>query len=265
TLMTTQFAQKKSFNTTFQEPNPKWEDLQKSAKQRNLQYADLQYKSSVDSVSASPSPARPDQFWSQLQVLGQAQQTYIITQKEDRMVIVDQHAAHERVVFEKLMQAWNLQNQNHSSPQQNPWPIQDYLFPLAIDLSIEQSEALLKMQNDLEKLGVFIEALGPSTIGVKAAPSFIKEAALSQTLTVMAQEVVDQGGSYKLENTIADVFASLACHSAVRAGQALSLEQMKALLVEMDEFPLSSFCPHGRPVSVEYSFIEMEKDFGRRV
>jgi DNA mismatch repair protein MutL len=84
-------------------------------------------------------------------------------------------------------------------------------------------------------------------------------------LEKMSQDLVDQGGSHFLERKIGDILATMACHSSVRAGQSLSLEEMRALLQQMDEFPLSSFCPHGRPVSVEYPFHRLEKDFGRIV
>jgi len=143
--------------------------------------------------------------------------------------------------------------------------IQDFLFPLAIDMSPEKVEAILTLAKDIERLGVFIESLGPGTLGVKAAPLFIKESILSRVLDQMATEITDQGGSYSLERAVGDICATMACHSVVRAGQALSLEQMRTLLREMDFFPLSSFCPHGRPVSVEYPFYKLEKDFGRIV
>jgi DNA mismatch repair protein MutL len=124
---------------------------------------------------------------------------------------------------------------------------------------------LLNLTSEIERLGVHIESLGPGTLGVKAAPLFIKDSILSRVLDQMASEIVDQGGSYSLERVVGDICATMACHSVVRAGQALSIDQMKNLLREMDLFPLSSFCPHGRPVSVEYPFYKLEKDFGRIV
>lgn len=192
-------------------------------------------------------------YWSSFEVLGQANQTYIICQARDRIVFVDQHAAHERVIFEKLMSAW----------RGGKIDIQDQLIPLAIDLSPDKVEALLRIAPDLEKLGVFIELLGPGTVGVKAAPLFIKDSILSKVLDQVATEMLEQGGSYSLERAVGDICATMACHSVVRAGQTLSIPQMKNLLEEMDQFPLSSFCPHGRPVSVDYSFHKLEKDFGR--
>lgn len=196
-----------------------------------------------------------NKYWSHLEVLGQANLTYILCQSRDKMVFVDQHAAHERVVFERLMEAW----------RGGKIEVQEFLFPLAVDLTPDKVEALQPLFSDLQKLGVYLEVLGPTTVGVKAAPVLIKESVLSSVLDKMATEALEVGGSFRMEKVIGDLCATMACHSVVRAGQALSLEQMKNLLSEMDEFPLSSFCPHGRPVSVEYPFAKLEKDFGRIV
>ena len=192
-------------------------------------------------------------YWSSLQVLGQLNLTYLVCQKNYRMILVDQHAAHERVAFEKLMRKWK----GGAIDQQ------DFLFPLAIDLSPEKAEALLAQSENIAKMGIEIEALGPSVIGVKSAPLFVKEAALPKIFDKMATDLVDYGGSYSLEKSIADLFATMACHSVVRAGQSLSQAEMVELLKSMDEFPLSSFCPHGRPVSIEFTFNDIEKQFGR--
>jgi DNA mismatch repair protein MutL len=100
---------------------------------------------------------------------------------------------------------------------------------------------------------------------VRAKPVIIGDGALARSLQDLAREIVERGGSFALEKKIGDLCATMACHSVVRAGQALSFEQMKSLLAQMDEFPLSSFCPHGRPVSVEYPFARLERDFGRTV
>lgn len=193
--------------------------------------------------------------WSRLQVLAQAHLTYLVCQSEKGLVFVDQHAAHERVMFERLMRDW----------QRGVLDVQEFLFPLAVDLSPDQIEVLFRHHEDLQKLGISIESLGPQTLGVKSAPSVVKDEALHQALQKTAEDLLERGGSFALEKMMADLCARLACHSAVRAGQSLSLEQMNNLLAEMNEFPLSSFCPHGRPVSVEYPFYELEKDFGRIV
>lgn len=251
-LAVTQF-QKKDFKfptMTVNEPKVDYETLKQSADARDS--FDL---NSSPVASSSVEVESSQGYWSSLEVLGQANLTYIVTQTREKIIFVDQHAAHERVVFEKLMSAW----------KGGKVDVQDFLFPLAIDMSPEKVEAILTLGKDIERLGVHIEALGPGTIGVKAAPLMIKEFILSSVLDKMAHEVVEQGGSFSLEKAVGDICAMMACHSVVRAGQALGFEQMKSLLRDMDMFPLSSFCPHGRPVSVEYPFYKLEKDFGRIV
>lgn len=211
-------------------------------------------QSSVE-VDESFSGAKALGPWSKLQVLGQAHLTYIVCQSQEGLVFVDQHAAHERVAFERLMQAW----------KGGRIDVQEFLFPLAVDLSPDRVEALEAHRDLFLRLGISIEALGPSTMGVKSAPLILKDGVLTEALEKMSQELLDQGGSHRIEKIIGDVCATMACHSVVRAGQSLSLEQMQNLLKEMDEFPLSSFCPHGRPVSVKYPLYQLEKDFGRIV
>lgn len=199
--------------------------------------------------------ASPQGHWSRLEVLGQANLTYLLCQDDGNLVLVDQHAAHERVAYERLMRAW----------RGGRIEIQDFLFPLAVDLSPEKIEALESVREDFARLGVTMEALGPTTMGVKAGPALLKDSIYGDVLARVADEVAEQGGSFSFERAVSDLCATMACHSVVRAGQALSIDQMKSLLREMDEFPLSSFCPHGRPVSVEIPFQKIEKDFGRLV
>lgn len=229
-------------------------------KNKNFNVQDLQSIGSAASVVPSIEPADlhdltepASRYWSRLQVIGQVNLTYIVCQKEDRLVLVDQHAAHERVVYESLMQSW----------QKNRFERQDYLFPLAIDLSEDKVEALLKNENEIRRLGFEIEQLGPQVLGVKSAPHLIKDSSLPAVFEKMAHDLISYGGSLAIEKKISDLFASMACHSVIRAGQSLSREEMVELLRSMDQFALSSFCPHGRPVSVEMTFHELEKLFGR--
>ncbi len=196
-----------------------------------------------------------NQKWSQLQVLGQLNLTYIVTQNEKSLILVDQHAAHERVVFERLMLQFEQQN----------FEVQNLLIPHVVKLREDLVQVLLTNQDEVAKLGIEMDALGEDAIAVRAHPSFIKEKSIGQALEKMALQIEKSGGSVELKNRIADVFATMACHSVVRAGQSLSQEEMENLLVQMDEFPLSSFCPHGRPVFVERPFSQIEKDFGRLV
>lgn len=194
-------------------------------------------------------------YWSTLQVIGQANLTYIVCQKGDRLVFVDQHAAHERVVYESLMQSW----------RNKKFEVQSYLFPVALDLSEDKVEALLKVEHEINQMGFEIEQLGPATLGVKSAPHLIQDSSLPLVFEKMALDLLANGGSFAIEKKISDLFATMACHSVIRAGQSLSHPEMQGLLKSMDQFALSSFCPHGRPVSVEKTFNELEKQFGRIV
>lgn len=209
----------------------------------------------VPVLTPTPSSESESSYWKNLHVIGQAALTYIVTQTEDRIIFVDQHAAHERVAFEQLMKAW----------RDSKIEAQDFLIPLTLTLPADHAEALLTLKDELARVGVNIDALGPEAIAVRSGPTLISESALLRSLQTLAQEVSERGGSYAFEKKISDLFATMACHSVVRAGQAMSSEQMKSLLEQMDEFPLSSFCPHGRPVSVEYPIYQLEKDFGRIV
>ena len=229
----------------------KMADLQKAA---SIPVEDFVESSSpTSSLNQDEEVKKASNYWSKLQVIGQVNLTYIVAQSEDSMIIVDQHAAHERVAFERLMRDWKT----GSVEQQN------FLLPLTLDLEKDEVEALLELQPEIEKMGALIEQSGPSTLSVMSCPSFIKESGLVKALEKLARERVEKGGSFALETSIADIFATMACHSVIRAGQALSLEEMKALLEDMDEFPLSSFCPHGRNVSIVWKFSGLERDFGR--
>lgn len=203
------------------------------------------------------SAATSRSVWSRMQILGQAAQTYLVCQDEDRLVFVDQHAAHERVAYERLMRAFKTKGAGGSIETQS------LLFPLLVDLEPEHVEALAPHLADLAYIGLTVEPMGPRTMSISSLPMILKESVIAKSLKELAVASLERGGSFVFEERIGDVFARMACHSVVRAGQTLSHEEMHQLLVQMDEFPLSSFCPHGRPVSVEYPFGRLERDFGR--
>ncbi len=191
--------------------------------------------------------------WQDLQVIGQVHSTYIIAQAKNSLVMIDQHAAHERVLFEKLQESFS----------KNHFEIQDFLFPLTFDVPEDLVESLEKNYLQLKEFGIELERFGPSTFGVKSAPYFLKEKALIDGILSTAHEWASSGGSFHFEKLRGDLFSTMACHSAVRAGHAMSVEESRALLQQMDDYPLSSFCPHGRPVSFHLTWNEIEKKFGR--
>ncbi len=198
---------------------------------------------------------KENNYWSSLYILSQAHLTYILAQTRSAIVFVDQHAAHERILYERLMQSWNT----------GKGDVQNRLVPLALDMDESLVKTLLSVQKELLKLGLKMEQAGPDGLVIHSAPAVLKDLALQKALTKLAEEIRSVGGSFAVEKKISDLCGSMACHSAVRAGQALSREEMQDLLTQMDEFPLSSFCPHGRPVFVEYPLSRLEKDFCRRI
>lgn len=200
-----------------------------------------------------PETESVDIYWQQYQVVGQVDLTYIVCQNADKMVLVDQHAAHERVLFERILNQYRTGSIG----------IQKMLIPITMDLEIEQVELLLRHQEQLDKIGIQWEQTGPSSICILGMPTEIKENAVLKLIHQFINEAEAVSTSYVFENRVKDFVATLACHSAIRAGQSLSHSEMEKLLTDMDEYPLSSFCPHGRPVNLEFSFKYLEKEFGR--
>lgn len=243
------------------------EEIRQSEKFSAPEFEQVQYSSKVfplaqvkETLSAyipqNPTvETRPKFAWADLQVIGQAHLTYIVAQSADSLYLVDQHAAHERVVFERLMTSFKAGKMD----------VQNLLLPLVIDLQDGDIQILMREKNQLEKMGLIIDRMGPQSLAVQAIPSLINENSVAEALKRAAQELADHGGDgpAAIERLIGDLFATMACHSVVRAGQALSAEQMQQLLKQMDDFPLSSFCPHGRPVFTQRRFTEIEREFGR--
>ena len=193
--------------------------------------------------------------WSNLQVLGQAQLTYIIAQNDHALVLIDQHAAHERVLYESL-----LENYKNKKLQ-----IQNFLIPLTFQKDSALINAIESIEGKLKNLGLIVERTGLETLDVTAASCLLSEKAILTCLEEIGQEVLENEESFSVEKKIEHIVSTMACHSAVRAGKALSFDEMKSLLEKMDLYPFSCFCPHGRPVYREYSFSQLEKDFKRRV
>jgi DNA mismatch repair protein MutL len=201
----------------------------------------------------APASAVQKSFWSHLAVLGQLHQTYILAQDADNFYLIDQHAAHERVLFESLM----------SGHREGRLEKQTYLIPLPVAARREVLDRWHEL--GFSDWGLEIERVGPEMLQVIAAPAIVSEDGLVKALTKAFADFEERGYSVQGDKAIGDIFASMACHSAIRAGQTLAPEQMASLLRQMDEFPLSGFCPHGRPVHIQMSLAQIERDFGRRV
>ncbi len=215
------------------------------------------YSNGPLSTSPNESQGKSSSRWSALQLIGQFANTYLVTQSHETLVMVDQHAAHERVLFEKF----KLNHEGRKAEKQ----IQ--LIEELIELSPETVEALVKaeMLRILDDVGFEISQRGLSTIGIATRPVLLLDVSLKPLFERLGEQVQEMGSKSVLSDLVGDIIASMACHGAIRAGRVLTLDEMQALLNQMDEFSFSSFCPHGRPVSVKFSLYEIEKLFKRIV
>ncbi len=184
---------------------------------------------------------------------GQVHENYIIAQTADGMVIVDQHAAHERLVYERLKR----------QRAENGIAAQQLLIPEIVDLPEGEAATLLALADDLSALGLTIEPFGGSAVAVRTTPAILCEVAAAPLLRDILDEIADTGGSQLVETRIDAVLSRMACHGSVRSGRRMRAEEMNALLREMEATPLSGQCNHGRPTYVELKLADIERLFGR--
>ena len=184
----------------------------------------------------------------------QIHDTYIVSQTRDGLVIVDQHAAHERIVYERLkasLAAHGVQRQI-------------LLIPDIVELDEATVETLLGRAEELASFGLAIESFGPGAVAVRETPSLLGKVNASALLRDLAEHMEEWGEALPLERKLMHVAATMACHGSVRAGRRLKPEEMNALLREMEQTPNSGQCNHGRPTYVELKLVDVEKLFGRR-
>jgi DNA mismatch repair protein MutL len=187
----------------------------------------------------------------------QVQDTFIIAETGDALVIVDQHAAHERLVYERLKGA--LANGGVSR--------QMLLIPEVVELDGEAAYALLAAAGELERLGLVIEAFGAQAIAVREMPALLGTCDAKGLLSDLAGTLLeseDGDGAKLLADRLDHVLSTMACHGSVRAGRRLSPQEMNALLRDMEKTPFSGQCNHGRPTYVELKLTDIEKLFERR-
>ncbi len=191
--------------------------------------------------------------------LGAAQahihENYIIAQSENGMVIIDQHAAHERLVYERFK----------TQLEESGIEKQGLLTPDIIELEDTHAQLLLEHADSLSKLGLEIEAFGAGAIAVQSMPTLLGSKVNTKRLVYdLVDELLEHGSSDILENKLNDILSRMACHGSVRSGRKLNTYEMNSLLRQMEETPLSGQCNHGRPTYVELSLKDIEKLFGRR-
>ncbi|WP_110748105.1 DNA mismatch repair endonuclease MutL [Phyllobacterium leguminum] len=179
---------------------------------------------------------------------------YIVAQTDDSLVIVDQHAAHERLVYEAL------KNALHS----RPLPAQMLLIPEIVDLPEEDAERLAAHAETLARFGLGIELFGPGAIMVRETPAMLGETDTQQLIRDLSDEIAEHDTSDGLKAMLDHVAATMACHGSVRSGRRLKPEEMNALLRQMEATPGSGTCNHGRPTYIELKLNDIERLFGRR-
>lgn len=179
--------------------------------------------------------------------------TYILAQAEDALILVDQHAAHERIVLERLKAAMAAGER---------LPSQLLLLPEVVDLSLTQKAALAGEFESLAKLGLVLEDFGAGVM-VREVPALLKDAAIKKMVADLADEMTEWGATTVVEDKINHIAATMACHGSVRAGRRLNIAEMNHLLREMERTPHSAQCNHGRPTYVRLEVADLERLFHR--
>jgi DNA mismatch repair protein MutL len=184
----------------------------------------------------------------------QIHETYIVAQTRDGMVIVDQHAAHERLVYERMKAALARSGVAR----------QILLIPDIVELDEADVERLVARADDLLRFGLALESFGPGAVAVRETPGLLGEIDSAALVRDLAEHMAEWDSSLPLERRLMHVAATMACHGSVRAGRRLKPEEMNALLREMEATPNSGQCNHGRPTYVELKLADIERLFGRR-
>jgi DNA mismatch repair protein MutL len=183
----------------------------------------------------------------------QVHENYIIAQTETGMVIVDQHAAHERLVYEKLK----------AQMADNGVAAQALLIPEIVEFADNEVATLLGFAEDLQEMGLTIEAFGGNAIAVRETPAILGEINAGKLLRDIFDELTDQGDSTQLKSRIDAILSRVSCHGSIRSGRRMQADEMNALLREMEATPMSGQCNHGRPTYVELKLSDIERLFGR--
>lgn len=213
--------------------------------------------SSTDAPSArfEPQEAASENIQKRLGAArAQIHENYILSQTQSGMIIVDQHAAHERIVYERMKK----------SLFSNEVSAQALLIPEIIDFSEDECDRLMQFAEDFSKLGLTIERFGPGAIAVRETPAILGETDAAGLLRQLSDEIAEWDDASGLAQKLEAVASTMACHGSVRSGRRMQADEMNALLRQMEATPGSGQCNHGRPTYIELGLDEIEKLFSRR-
>ena len=184
----------------------------------------------------------------------QVHETYIVSQSEDGIIIVDQHAAHERLVYERMKKALEVGGVLS----------QGLLIPEVVEVSDVIATLLIERAEEFAELGLIIEKFGNGAVVVREVPALLGQTDVRALINDLADDLVEMDSNLSLRERLEEVCSTMACHGSVRAGRQLNNEEMNALLREMEVTPHSGQCNHGRPTYVKLKLADIEKLFGRR-
>ena len=189
----------------------------------------------------------------EIAALGQLKRTFLVVQLGGDLAVIDQHTAHERVLFERLYRAWTHEGIH----------AQSLLLPETVELSPPHAALLCRHQGDLEKLGLELEPFGSSAVLIRSVPMGLGKIAPGALLEDLFDDLNQWDRVSTIEMKVRSVLASLACHGAVRAGRAMELSEIKALVEDWRAEGEMTTCPHGRRTVFRLSTDDLEKMFGR--
>ncbi len=184
----------------------------------------------------------------------QLHETYIVAQTRSSVIIVDQHAAHERLVYERMKRMLDTSGV----------ATQSLLIPVIVELAEDEAAAICAREPELSELGLVVEPFGVGAVVVREVPAILGETNVKGLIKDLAAEIVAHEQGFALRERLEAVCSRMACHGSVRAGRRLTGEEMNALLRAMEATPYSGQCNHGRPTYIELKLSDIERLFGRR-
>jgi DNA mismatch repair protein MutL len=200
-----------------------------------------------------PSPLGRHSFFKR--ILGQVLGTYILAESDDGLVLIDQHAAHERILYEQLIKRQaSLETVS-----------QDLIVPETLDLSARESDALSKILEELISFGFDIAPFGGSTYVIKAIPSIIDEKEAAPLIVDILENRIEEKNDFSKKDWLEQTLVTVSCHSALRANKPMNFQEMERLLTDLEHCKNALHCPHGRPTMVTLTKDRLEKLFKRVV
>jgi DNA mismatch repair protein MutL len=207
----------------------------------------------VQDVAAAPIRPRPELRWANLRFVAQVRHTYLVCEADDGLYVLDQHAAAERVMFDKLRKAYRASAVSS----------QALLFPVMVEVTPAEAELVEARAKEIAAVGLDLRVRGPETLSVHAVPKLLQKASPERMVRDLLAEVLRTGGR-GFSDAVDLALATMACHASIRAGDPLSAGEATALLSALDQADFAGHCPHGRPVVTHTSWAELDRRVGRR-